>query len=377
MTVNYRIHRLDGLIEVPLDNVDFETTERCPVCQSHRLSDVAVLDQSLISAWCEDCCHLFHRKRPASSWYHDWYHSNWDSEGKEANADRPPLSKRLKQSIKHKLGIFARRGVYDFCGDVVAKGSQVLDIGCGYGAELIPFVQKGCKAYGIEASPHRAAAAERVGVRTAAVRVEKLNEGTFGTRFDLVFANHVLEHVVDPHEFLTALEKVVKPNGYICISVPNFSQDFLLQQFFFALHIHCFSMQSMTTLLKSHGFDVHRDLQQHQIRVLAQMGTAQPAKAASPDKQREKLQASRLIKRCFGDTMQGDDVHPNMFCEWARLPKEKRTAEQLYEVHYGPQRSLKEKGKRLVMEVSFEGDGELPLHFKKKAPGVPASFWVK
>jgi SAM-dependent methyltransferase len=124
--------------------------------------------------------------------------------------------------------------------------------------------------FGIEASPHRAQAASAQGVKTAIEPVERLAPDTFGTVFDLVISNHVIEHCVDPHAFMEGVCRVLRPGGWLCLAAPNQGHDFLIQNFFFALHIHHYSRTSMRRLLAAHGFTVQRFQEDHELRVLAQ-----------------------------------------------------------------------------------------------------------
>ena len=80
--------------------------------------------------------------------------------------------------------------------------------------------------------------------------------------FDLISANNVLEHVVDPAFYLRKLLRHLKPSGLIFVSVPNFSS---LQVKFLKErspvidpphHIHYFTKDSMAALLNSCGYEV-------------------------------------------------------------------------------------------------------------------------
>jgi 2-polyprenyl-3-methyl-5-hydroxy-6-metoxy-1,4-benzoquinol methylase len=72
-----------------------------------------------------------------------------------------------------------------------------------------------CRVYGVEASEHRAAESnEMLGGGVVNRTVEQLDEKTFGTQFNLIISNHVLEHCLDPHDFMAAIRRVIKPNGW-------------------------------------------------------------------------------------------------------------------------------------------------------------------
>ncbi|NKB87449.1 MAG: methyltransferase domain-containing protein [Acidobacteria bacterium] len=101
-----------------------------------------------------------------------------------------------------------------------AKGSRVLEVGCG-GDVLQLFPE-----------------AERVGVDPSGAMLEKaarkladesvvLIQGELRTAelpsasFDVVICTEVLEHVVDPAEVIADIREVVKPGGLVVITIPN------------------------------------------------------------------------------------------------------------------------------------------------------------
>jgi len=80
--------------------------------------------------------------------------------------------------------------------------------------------------------------------------------------FDVITAYDVLEHVDDPVSFLTALRKYLKPEGHICIQVPNI-QDVLLSVYdipafgdfwFREVHLFNYSPKTLNMMLEKCGF---------------------------------------------------------------------------------------------------------------------------
>ena len=111
----------------------------------------------------------------------------------------PPAAKNPVQHAKAVLKKLLRyglsnRSIFDYCSRSLVPRAAVLDVGCGYGGYLLPFRRAGCQVHGIE-------------LKTSGIGVELLEPGTFGCKFDLVFSNHVLEHVQDPHAFFSAVKK--------------------------------------------------------------------------------------------------------------------------------------------------------------------------
>ena len=95
-----------------------------------------------------------------------------------------------------------------------------LDIGCGPGLFLDAAIARGWQASGVEPSRQAAAHACKSG--------HSVHDGFFGADLaatlepvDFVHLALVLEHVPDPAEMLAAAKLALKPEGVICVVVPN------------------------------------------------------------------------------------------------------------------------------------------------------------
>ncbi len=89
-----------------------------------------------------------------------------------------------------------------------------------------------------------------------------------GVRFDLVCVFHVLEHVVNPAEFLMLCSQVLKPNGRIIVEVPSLDDPLRklygieeYERFYFqAQHPFNYSQRSISRLLAANGFSIRESL---------------------------------------------------------------------------------------------------------------------
>ena len=84
----------------------------------------------------------------------------------------------------------------------------VLDIGCGYGIHSDKFKQQNKKVTSTDY------------ISKYPGTIEGLYENLLFSPHDLTWACHVLEHVLNPHNFLKKIRKDTKVNGYVCITVP-------------------------------------------------------------------------------------------------------------------------------------------------------------
>jgi len=87
-----------------------------------------------------------------------------------------------------------------------------------------------------------------------------------GTRFDLVCAFHVLEHIVDPAAFLRQCRGVLGRGGRLIIEVPSLDDPLLklygiseYEAFYFQRqHPYVYSARSLSRLFETQGFQVER-----------------------------------------------------------------------------------------------------------------------
>lgn len=133
----------------------------------------------------------------------------------------------------------------------VPPGAKVLDIGCRDGA-LRNYLGGEVQYYGIEivtefASPR--------------VKIQDISNGTEfeNDSFDYVFCIEVLEHVRNPHFVLNEIKRVLKPSGFLILSVPNpYHFKEILWNIFNVPdktgHIYSWTKQTLRKLMKFCGF---------------------------------------------------------------------------------------------------------------------------
>lgn len=142
-----------------------------------------------------------------------------------------------------------------------AGAGSILDIGAGTGFFLTKFKEKDWEVRGVEISRQACEFARKVhGV--------KLDRGDFLDKyypknyFDVVTLNGCLEHLHKPKETLKKIAKVLKKDGLLLITVPNF--DSLGRRIFgkewYALqpptHLYHFTPKTIKLMLNDSGFKV-------------------------------------------------------------------------------------------------------------------------
>jgi SAM-dependent methyltransferase len=155
----------------------------------------------------------------------------------------------------------------------VGRIRNVLEIGCGTGQTLSALESVGFRVYGIDSSTPRVNLARQI-IRgpVLALAVERLDQSSFGTSFDLVIGHHVLEHLFDPNELFGAVRKVLRPGGLLFLAVPNLSRSSLMSVFHAVAHPQAFTAESLLLIVHKHGFVVDRLAAGHDLQVLARLG---------------------------------------------------------------------------------------------------------
>ena len=148
---------------------------------------------------------------------------------------------------------------------------DVLEIGCGSGATLawLKSTNRCNSTTGIELFDSAAAQAKRQVDKVLCGPAETmLHELPDGQHFDVILCLDVLEHMVDPWEFLLHLVRRVKPGGLVISSLPNvrfigvlgpllvqgqwrYRQDGVLDR----THLRFFTRKSALELMRTGGLE--------------------------------------------------------------------------------------------------------------------------
>jgi SAM-dependent methyltransferase len=102
---------------------------------------------------------------------------------------------------------------------VADKGASVLDIGAHAGALLMRF--KDCGFNDLTGSDLDGTRFDVPGGTFKRVELNGAFAGEFGRQFDIITCTDVIEHLDSPRNFMIEARKLLKPNGWLAISMPN------------------------------------------------------------------------------------------------------------------------------------------------------------
>jgi 2-polyprenyl-3-methyl-5-hydroxy-6-metoxy-1,4-benzoquinol methylase len=138
---------------------------------------------------------------------------------------------------------------------------RLLDVGCNEGRGLEFYKANGFQAEGLELNSHAAAVARSKGFVVHGSTLEDFDQHH---QFDFIILSNVLEHSLDPIRMLSAIYRLLKPGGIVCISCPN-SQSWLRKTFkknwvnwHVPFHLTHFSRKTLSDLLSKSNFSVKK-----------------------------------------------------------------------------------------------------------------------
>lgn len=100
---------------------------------------------------------------------------------------------------------------------------KILELGTGSGEFMSELKKRGHKIIGLDILPNK-----NLLERGFDVRKHNLNEGLpfKKSSFDIIIGLEVLEHLFNPYEMMKEIKRVLKPQGYAIISMPNTASIF-------------------------------------------------------------------------------------------------------------------------------------------------------
>ncbi|MBM3442660.1 MAG: class I SAM-dependent methyltransferase [Bacteroidetes bacterium] len=111
----------------------------------------------------------------------------------------------------------------------IHQDMEILEIGCGEGGVLVPFLERGCNVVGIELDATKSGyARELLSSFMAKGRAELVNCNiydaealdSYNGRFDLIILKDVVEHIPDQARFIPYLQRFLRPQGHLFFGFP-------------------------------------------------------------------------------------------------------------------------------------------------------------
>jgi SAM-dependent methyltransferase len=110
---------------------------------------------------------------------------------------------------------------------------RVLEIGCGEGGNMVPFLQKGCEVIGVDLNEQQIKNAKiYIDETVPNAKVQLLYKNIYDAspdelgKFDLIMLRDVIEHIHDQEQFMKYVKAFLKDNGRIFFGFPPWRMPF-------------------------------------------------------------------------------------------------------------------------------------------------------
>jgi len=214
-----------------------------PLLTSASPKEIKVPLLPITAGYCPNCSHVQLVARPTPDHLDQIYlaeYTNVVEKGVLPSADQMALDCKV---------------FFDFAdAGKLPQNGKVLEVGCFDGSFLSLF--KGRQLIGCEPNPMGKIAAERYGIE---VVPRYFSADDFeSSSIELVVMRHLIEHLPNPLEALESCRKIIKPNGMLLIETPNIEHTLRRHVIgnFYHQHLHYFSRESLSLILRRAGFDV-------------------------------------------------------------------------------------------------------------------------
>ena len=236
------------------------------------------------TGWCRNCGNVqqtaYYDERVVAQFYEGYYRAIYD------HRDPRELFESQRDGVAPRIHRFV---------SAVGRPRSVLEVGCGAGGILAHFRDRGCSVTGLDFDERFLEVARDQGIEVHAVDVAEFDPQR---RFDCILLSHVVEHIVDPVEFLVTIRSRLTRDGLLYVEVPSLNQVraggycFDLLRYYQNAHTAHYSRATLENLAFLSGFDVAEadDFIRSVWTPRDRRGTLDPARTA-----RSREETTRLI----------------------------------------------------------------------------------
>ncbi|MDF2944249.1 MAG: methyltransferase, type 11 [Herbinix sp.] len=234
---------------------------KCTLCKSGEINPIHnkirnITDDSSKMYECTTCGTHFLYPQPKDEELEDYYDGQFREEVHTSlYYDKAELNK-----VFNKFTFEANRRVARIENELQLS-DEILEIGCSVGYFLDAIACKVNAVYGTEWDSRARLYIDEV-IHNPKIKTSK-NPQDFSKQFDKIFMFHVLEHIVDPVQFLVDLKPLLKEGGKLYIEVPNvddilvktFRCDAFKDYYYKKAHIYNFNEKSLQYIFNQSGYE--------------------------------------------------------------------------------------------------------------------------
>lgn len=112
----------------------------------------------------------------------------------------------------------------------LSKETKVLEVGCGEGGNLVPFIERGCQVTGIDISANKIKNAKQFLADYKPETVSLICDDIYNCSdlgiFDVIFLRDVIEHIPNQDQFMVFLKNLMKAETVVFFAFPPWQNPF-------------------------------------------------------------------------------------------------------------------------------------------------------
>ncbi len=219
--------------------------ERCLICSSKNIMPLSGYYEKHQLVKCHACGFVFMERIPTAKELNDYYSEySYTMENKLSPITAISYNALLDEFEKYR------------------KTNKILDIGCGRGWFLEQARKRGWDVYGTEFSDAAIKLCESKGIH---MKPGKVTANSFtAEEFDVITSFEVMEHINNPLEETSYIQKFLRKGGLFYCTTPNFNSylRFYLKKDFniilYPEHLSYYTRKTLTQLLQKQGFELSK-----------------------------------------------------------------------------------------------------------------------
>lgn len=142
---------------------------------------------------------------------------------------------RNRKQYFEEQGLTTERYVIPYIKNVkeLSAKSRILEVGCGEGGNLSPFIERGCEVVGVDINSRQIAKAKVfIKEKFDADNISLLDNNIYDMGpddiglFDIVMLRDVIEHIPGQDRFMKHLKSLLKPDGVVFFGFPPWRMPF-------------------------------------------------------------------------------------------------------------------------------------------------------